>query len=111
MLLAAINIILVLALIIVSLDIQEPILNQYYLYQKENCTKIEIEISKTQHRFIIGPKGRTLQDILAETGCAVELPRPDALSETVIIRGLPDKIGAALNAVYNKVIMLYILKL
>ena len=78
--------------------------------QKENCTKIEIEISKTQHRFIIGPKGRTLQDILAETGCAVEIPRPDDLSETVIIRGLPDKIGAALNAVYNKVIMLCILE-
>jgi len=77
-------------------------LSAIYKEMKENCTKIEIEISKTQHRFIIGPKGRTLQDILAETGCAVELPRPDALSETVIIRGLPDKIGAALNAVYNK---------
>jgi len=77
-------------------------LTAIYKEMKSKCKEISIEISKSQHRFVIGPKGRTLHDILAETGCAVELPKPDKLSETVTIRGLPDKIGDAINAVYNK---------
>lgn len=73
-----------------------------YNAKKSKCKTISVEIAKTQHKYIIGPKGQTLQDILADTGVAVELPPSDSLSETVVLCGEPEKLGIALTMVYSK---------
>lgn len=62
-----------------------------------------MEVKKSQHKYIIGPKGNTLQEILETTGVSVEMPPLDSASETIILRGEPDKLGPALTQVYAKV--------
>ena len=49
------------------------------------------------------------QDILTETGCAVELPPSDVLSETVTLLGESEKLGTALTYVYAKVSLNFVL--
>lgn len=62
-----------------------------------------MEVKKSQHKYIVGPKGNTLQEILETTGVSVEMPPLDSGSETIILRGEPDKLGPALTQVYAKV--------
>lgn len=71
--------------------------------QKRKTTTISVEVKKSQHKYIIGPKGNTLQEILEATGVSVEMPPLDSGSETIILRGEPDKLGPALTQVYAKV--------
>lgn len=52
--------------------------------------------------YVIGPKGNSLQEILERTGVSVEIPPSDSISETVILRGEPEKLGQALTEVYAK---------
>uniref|UniRef100_A0A8C2BCE1 Vigilin n=1 Tax=Cyprinus carpio TaxID=7962 RepID=A0A8C2BCE1_CYPCA len=65
--------------------------------QKKNATTIAVEVKKSQHKYVIGPKGNTLQEILDRTGVSVEIPPLDSSSETVILRGEPDRLGQALT--------------
>uniref|UniRef100_A0A8D3BKZ4 Vigilin n=1 Tax=Scophthalmus maximus TaxID=52904 RepID=A0A8D3BKZ4_SCOMX len=69
---------------------------------KRKTTTISVEVKKSQHKYIIGPKGNTLQEILEATGVSVEMPPLDSGSETIILRGEPDKLGPALTQVYAK---------
>jgi len=62
-----------------------------------------VEVKKTQHRYVIGPKGSGLTEILAATGVSVEIPPSDNVSETITLRGDPEKLGPALTMVYAKV--------
>lgn len=71
--------------------------------QKRKTTTISVEVKKSQHKYIIGPKGNTLQEILEATGVSVEMPPLDSGSETIILRGEPDRLGPALTQVYAKV--------
>uniref|UniRef100_A0A8P4GMN8 Vigilin n=1 Tax=Dicentrarchus labrax TaxID=13489 RepID=A0A8P4GMN8_DICLA len=71
--------------------------------KKKNATTIAVEVKKSQHKYVIGPKGNTLQEILDKTGVSVEIPPSDSSSETVILRGEPDRLGQALTEVYAKV--------
>uniref|UniRef100_A0A8C1ERZ6 Vigilin n=1 Tax=Cyprinus carpio carpio TaxID=630221 RepID=A0A8C1ERZ6_CYPCA len=71
-------------------------------FQKKNATTIAVEVKKSQHKYVIGPKGNTLQEILDRTGVSVEIPPLDSSSETVILRGEPDRLGQALTEVYAK---------
>ncbi|MED6259937.1 hypothetical protein ATANTOWER_017962, partial [Ataeniobius toweri] len=73
-----------------------------YEDKKRKTTTISVEVKKSQHRYIIGPKGNTLQEILEATGVSVEMPPLDSASETIILRGEPDKLGPALTQVYAK---------
>lgn len=57
---------------------------------------------KSQHKYVIGPKGGTIQEILALTGVSVEIPPTESDSETITLRGDPDKLGVALTQVYEK---------
>ncbi|XP_054655819.1 vigilin isoform X2 [Dunckerocampus dactyliophorus] len=70
--------------------------------KKRKTTTISVEVKKSQHKYIIGPKGNTLQEILEATGVSVEMPLLDSGSETIILRGEPDKLGPALTQVYAK---------
>ncbi|XP_063043229.1 vigilin isoform X2 [Engraulis encrasicolus] len=70
--------------------------------KKRKTTTISVEVKKSQHKYIIGPKGNTLQEIMESTGVSVEMPPLDSGSETIILRGEPDKLGPALTQVYAK---------
>ncbi|KAK3718445.1 hypothetical protein QZH41_014445 [Actinostola sp. cb2023] len=73
-----------------------------YEEKKRKTTTVSIEVRKTQHKYVIGPKRSTIQEILAVTGVSVEVPHPDSDSETITLRGDPDKLGMALTQVYEK---------
>lgn len=73
--------------------------------EHEACKKynqISIEIKKPQHRYIIGPKRTTINEIFSTTGVMVELPPNDQPSDTVTLRGPTEALGTALNLVYEK---------
>ena len=38
------------------------------LFQERRVTTVSIEVKKSQHKYVIGPKGHVLQEILASTG-------------------------------------------
>ncbi|XP_007253716.3 high density lipoprotein binding protein a isoform X2 [Astyanax mexicanus] len=78
------------------------LIKKVYEEKKRNATTIAVEVKKSQHKYVIGPKGNTLQEILDRTGVSVEIPPPDSSSETVILRGEPDRLGQALTEVYAK---------
>uniref|UniRef100_A0A3Q4FXF5 Vigilin n=1 Tax=Neolamprologus brichardi TaxID=32507 RepID=A0A3Q4FXF5_NEOBR len=78
-------------------------IKKVYEDKKKNTTTIAVEVKKSQHKYVIGPKGNTLQEILDRTGVSVEIPPSDSSSETVILRGEPDRLGQALTEVYAKV--------
>uniref|UniRef100_A0A3B4ENV0 Vigilin n=1 Tax=Pygocentrus nattereri TaxID=42514 RepID=A0A3B4ENV0_PYGNA len=87
-----------LCVIALGVDVSHAI----FSFQKRNATTIAVEVKKSQHKYVIGPKGNTLQEILDRTGVSVEIPPPDSSSETVILRGEPDRLGQALTEVYAK---------
>ena len=59
-------------------------------------------MKKSQHKYIIGPKGNSINEILSETGVFVEMPTSDSPSETITLRGPQEKLGLALTKVYEK---------
>uniref|UniRef100_A0A4W3IMA2 Vigilin n=1 Tax=Callorhinchus milii TaxID=7868 RepID=A0A4W3IMA2_CALMI len=77
-------------------------IKRIYEEKKKKTTTIAVEVKKSQHKYVIGPKGNSLQEILERTGVSVEIPPSDSNSETVILRGEPDKLGQALTEVYAK---------
>lgn len=64
---------------------------------------VSVEVKKTQHKYVIGPKGNNLSEIFTETGVYVEVPSLESTSETITLRGDADKLGPALTLVYAKV--------
>nr|XP_058155674.1 vigilin isoform X3 [Dasypus novemcinctus] len=78
-------------------------IKKIYEEKKKKTTTIAVEVKKSQHKYVIGPKGNSLQEILERTGVSVEIPPSDSISETVILRGEPEKLGQALTEVYAKV--------
>ncbi|OUM60177.1 hypothetical protein PIROE2DRAFT_63317 [Piromyces sp. E2] len=58
--------------------------------------------NKKQHQFIVGPKGKNLQEILKTTGCSVELPLPKEKSDKIVIRGPPENLPVALKLITEK---------
>ncbi|XP_056664590.1 vigilin isoform X2 [Monodelphis domestica] len=77
-------------------------IKKIYEEKKKKTTTIAVEVKKSQHKYVIGPKGNSLQEILERTGVSVEIPPTDSSSETVILRGEPEKLGQALTEVYAK---------
>ncbi|XP_056177757.1 LOW QUALITY PROTEIN: vigilin-like, partial [Falco biarmicus] len=73
-----------------------------YEEKKKKTTTLAVEVKKSQHKYVIGPKGNSLQEILEKTGVSVEIPPTDRSSGTVILRGEPEKLGQALTDVYAK---------
>ena len=54
---------------------------------------VSVEVKKSQHRYVIGPKGNSINEILSETGVYVEMPSSDSPSETITLRGPQEKLG------------------
>jgi len=69
---------------------------------ERKCSEVSVEVKKSQHKYVIGPKGSQINEILSETGVFVEMPSSDSPSETITLRGPQDKLGLALTKVYEK---------
>ncbi|CAG2116071.1 unnamed protein product, partial [Medioppia subpectinata] len=70
--------------------------------REKKCQTVSMEVRKSQHKYIIGHKGQTLNDIFLKTGVSVEMPSPDSNSETITLRGEQEKLGPALTVLYEK---------
>ncbi|XP_054160891.1 vigilin-like [Oppia nitens] len=70
--------------------------------REKKCQTVSMEVRKSQHKYIIGPKGHTLNEIFQETGVSVEMPASDSQSETIVLRGEQEKLGPALAVLYQK---------
>ncbi|XP_023026265.1 satellite-binding protein 1 Dp1 [Leptinotarsa decemlineata] len=77
-------------------------IEEIYRQIEKKSTTVSVEVSKSQHKYIIGPKGATIQDILKTTGVSVEMPQSDSTLGTITLRGPHDKLGLALGVVYEK---------
>ena len=70
--------------------------------KEKKCQTVSMEVRKSQHKYIIGPKGQTLNEIFEKTGVSVEMPSTDSNSETITLRGEQEKLGPALTVLYEK---------
>merc|ERR1711981_28140 len=69
---------------------------------ERKASTVSVEVKKSQHKYVIGPKGNSINEILEQTGVFVEMPSSDSTSETITLRGPQDKLGLALTKVYEK---------
>lgn len=60
---------------------------------------MSVEVRKSQHKYIVGPRGHVLQEILQTTGVWVDVPSTESDSSTITLRGTQDKLGQALTQV------------
>ena len=60
---------------------------------------VSVEVKKTQHKYIVGPRGQGLQEVLQTTGVWVEVPPSDSDVNTITLRGPQEKLGQALTVV------------
>jgi polyribonucleotide nucleotidyltransferase len=73
--------------------------------QRRTTTTVSVEVKKSQHKYVIGPKGQNLSEILEDSGVSVEVPPSESPSETITLRGDADKLGIALTNVYAKIMI------
>ncbi|XP_077998393.1 vigilin-like [Glandiceps talaboti] len=73
-----------------------------YEEKKRKTATVSLEVRKSQHKYVIGPRGNSIQEILATTGVSVEMPPTESSSETITLRGEQDKLGPAITQVYAK---------
>lgn len=69
--------------------------------KSSKCTTLTIKVEKKQHRFVIGQRGKSIQDVLEKHDVIVEVPAQDSNSEEVVLRGEPQALGNAITAVYG----------
>lgn len=80
----------------------KELMNSIYKHMEKNCKTVPVEVKKSQHKYVIGPRGSNITEIMQVTGVSVEMPPSDSNSDTIILRGLQDKLGQALTMVYEK---------
>ncbi|KAK7701779.1 hypothetical protein SLS57_011619 [Botryosphaeria dothidea] len=68
---------------------------------RRQLTVNQMPIERGRHQFIIGERGGSLHDFLAETGCAVILPPNHDDTELLTIVGPADKIDSGINKVMD----------
>ncbi|XP_044754266.1 vigilin [Coccinella septempunctata] len=73
-----------------------------YKEMEKKCNTVSVEVPKEQHKYVVGPKGSTIAEILQTTGVSVEMPIGDSTTGTITLRGPQDKLGLALSKVYEK---------
>ncbi|RXG56235.1 Vigilin [Armadillidium vulgare] len=69
---------------------------------EKKCQTVSVEVKKSQHKYVVGPRGANITDILHATNVSVEMPPSDSPSETITLRGPQEKLGTALTLVYEK---------
>ena len=73
----------------------DEIKDYFYLniWQEKKAATVSVEVKKSQHKYVIGPKGNAINEILQDTGVFVEMPSTDSSSETITLRGPQEKLG------------------
>ncbi|KAG0326707.1 hypothetical protein BG004_002911 [Podila humilis] len=61
-----------------------------------------INIPKRQHRFLVGAKGVHINEIHAATGCSIEIPAVDSISDEIVVRGPESELVRALTLIMEK---------
>ena len=69
------------------------------LLQCRTYGTVSVEVRKTQHKYIVGPKGQGLHEVLQTTGVWVEVPPSESDVNTITLRGPQEKLGQALTVV------------
>ncbi|KAI9826550.1 MAG: hypothetical protein M1832_006146 [Thelocarpon impressellum] len=68
---------------------------------RQLLTLSQLDINRGQHQFVIGDKGSSAHDFLAETGCVVLMPPDGDDTETLTILGPADMIENGVNKVMD----------
>lgn len=53
-------------------------IEEIYKMMEKKTTTVSVEVPKSQHKYVIGPKGSTIAEILQTTGVSVEMPQSDS---------------------------------
>jgi rRNA processing protein Krr1/Pno1 len=53
---------------------------------EKKCTSVGVEVPRAKHKYVIGPRGQTIQKILKITGVSFEIPATDAATVKIILR-------------------------
>eukprot|EP00730_Choanoeca_flexa_P000140 TRINITY_DN10063_c0_g1_i1.p1 TRINITY_DN10063_c0_g1~~TRINITY_DN10063_c0_g1_i1.p1 ORF type:complete len:1206 (+),score=461.47 TRINITY_DN10063_c0_g1_i1:142-3759(+) len=77
-------------------------LQALYGQLQATCGELTAQVPIEKHRFVIGPKGVYLREIMEKTGVVVEVPPADKASETIILRGHQQNLVHALTMVYER---------
>merc|ERR1719462_545129 len=77
-------------------------ITEIYKDKEKKSKTVSVEVKKSQHRYVIGQRGASIQEILRATGVSVEMPPLETDNETITLRGDADKLGTALTLVYEK---------
>jgi len=80
----------------------KDIMQKTYESMEKTCKTIPVEVAKSQHKYVVGPKGANIAEILVSHNVSVEVPPQDSESRTITLRGPPENLGGALTAVYEK---------
>lgn len=80
----------------------KELMNEIYKTMLKKCQTVSVEVPKSQHKRVIGPKGSNIAEILRLTNVSVEMSPEKSPSETVTLRGPQEKLGQALTMVYEK---------
>eukprot|EP00123_Amoebidium_parasiticum_P017972 comp24051_c0_seq1/m.43173 comp24051_c0_seq1/g.43173 ORF comp24051_c0_seq1/g.43173 comp24051_c0_seq1/m.43173 type:complete len:1290 (-) comp24051_c0_seq1:407-4276(-) len=70
--------------------------------KKTTLKMLTVNVPKDQHRWVVGPRGRTLEAIFNQTGVLVEMPPADSDSESLTLRGDGAHLVKALAVVMEK---------
>lgn len=70
--------------------------------QKQRIRSVSTAITKSLHRFLIGPKGSVLNDLEASTECIIGIPASDNPSDQVTVYGPQEKLFQGLSAILDK---------
>ena len=63
-----------------------------FFSQEKKFDEVVVQVKKSKHKYVIGKKGETINQILVEFGVVVEMPSSESDSETVTLRGPQDKL-------------------
>ncbi|KAJ1981438.1 hypothetical protein H4R34_002070 [Dimargaris verticillata] len=85
-----------------ALDTVVDALNSLFEELSRSTRTVTLTIPKRQHRFLVGGKGSVVHEVLAGTGCSMELPPASDPLESVVIRGPEAKLIEALTLVMDK---------
>ena len=80
----------------------KQMIERIYKDMEKRCTTVSVEVPKSQHKWVMGHRNSTIAEILSLTGVSVEMPSPDAPTGTITLRGPQEKLGQALDKVYEK---------
>lgn len=62
-------------------------------------TESKLKIPKEHHKFLIGKSGAILKDLQERTCTKIQVPKPDANTDVIVIKGLKEDVEQAVNEI------------